>query len=116
MMNYKKLLISSGCLILAFSLAAQEQPDTLRLSLPDAQTYSLQYNRTVKSSQLDIEIAKKKVQETTAIGLPQFSVTANYQHIFKIPELSFPLRDSLRILLPLPNRYRVFNSSMGPEV
>ncbi len=91
MMNYKKLLISSGCLILAFSLAAQEQPDTLRLSLPDAQTYSLQYNRTVKSSQLDIEIAKKKVQETTAIGLPQFSVTANYQHIFKIPELSFPV-------------------------
>ncbi len=91
MMNYKKLLISSGCLILAFSLAAQEQPDTLRLSLPDAQTYSLQYNRTVKSSQLDIEIAKKKVQETTSIGLPQFSVTANYQHIFKIPELSFPV-------------------------
>ncbi len=90
--NLKKTLISMGCLFLAFSLTAQDQPDTLKLSLPEAQAHSIQYNRTVKGSKIDVEIARKKVQETTAIGLPQFSITANYQHIFKVPEISFPVQ------------------------
>ena len=90
--NVKRSLIIAGNLFLVLHLSAQDNADTLRFSLPEAQAYSMEYNKTVKSSRIDIEVAKKKVQETTAIGLPQFSVSANYQHIFKIPEINFPLQ------------------------
>ncbi len=60
-------------------------------SLKEAQDYALQNNRNAKSSQLDLEIAKKKIWETTAMGLPQISMTGNYQHIFKVPEFGIPL-------------------------
>jgi outer membrane protein TolC len=68
---------------------SQDKADTLRLSVTDAQSYALQNNRTVQSAKIDIEIAKKKVWETTAIGLPQFNFATNYTHNFVIPEVSF---------------------------
>lgn len=67
----------------------QEKTETLKLSVVDAQNYALQNNRNVQSAKIDIEIAKKKVWETTAIGLPQFNFTTNYTHNFVIPEVSF---------------------------
>jgi len=70
-------------------LSAQEITGPLKLSLKQAQEYALLNNRNVKSANIDIEIAKKKVWETTAIGLPQFTATADYQHLFKVPEASF---------------------------
>lgn len=86
-----KFLLTLGAVLLVYSVSAQEKQDTLRLSVLEAQKYAVEYNRSVKSAQIDIEIAKKVVMETTSIGLPQFAVTANYQHIFIVPELSFPV-------------------------
>lgn len=60
-------------------------------SLKEAQEFALSHNRNVRISELDLEIARKKIWETTAIGLPQFSVDINYQHIFKVPVFSFPV-------------------------
>jgi outer membrane protein TolC len=59
------------------------------MSLKQAQDYAIQNNLNSKNAQIDIELAKKKIWETTAIGLPQISASANYQHIFKVPEMSF---------------------------
>jgi outer membrane protein TolC len=89
MTTIKKTILGLGSLMLVFSLAAQEKQDTLKMSVLDAQNYAVEYNRTVKNAKIDIEIAKKVVMETTSIGLPQFAITANYQHIFEVPELSF---------------------------
>jgi outer membrane protein TolC len=77
--------------VLAAGAIAQEKADSvLKLSLSQAQTYALENNRAIKSAKIDMEIAKKKVWETTTIGLPQFTVTADYQHLFKVPEFGFP--------------------------
>lgn len=89
MTKISKTLLFLGTLLLTVSLSAQEKQDTLKMSVLDAQNYAIEYNKTLKGSKLDIEIAKKVVMETTSIGLPQFAITANYQHIFKVPELSF---------------------------
>jgi outer membrane protein len=89
MTTINKYLLTIGTLFLAFGMSAQEKQDTLKMSVLDAQNYAIEYNRSVKAAQIDIEIAKKVVVETTSMGLPQFAVTANYQHIFKVPVLSF---------------------------
>jgi outer membrane protein len=91
MTTINKYLLTIGAFFLAYNISAQEKADTLKLSVLDAQNYALQYNRSVKAAMIDIEIAKKVVMETTSIGLPQFVITANYQHIFEVPMLSFPV-------------------------
>jgi len=63
--------------------------DTISLSLIDAQKYAAEYNRTIRASKIDVEKAKKVVLETTAIGLPQVNLKADYQHQFTVPEMSF---------------------------
>ncbi len=69
-------------------LVAQEQ-QPISLSLKEAQDYAIANNANLKNSLLDIEIARKKIKETTAIGLPQISAKAQYQNIFKVPMISF---------------------------
>ncbi len=84
-------MILSVCLFLFIqtNAAAQDkQAETLTLSLKQAQDYAIKNNASSKNSALDKEIAKKKIWETTAIGLPQVSAQANYQHLFKVPEMS----------------------------
>lgn len=85
----KKRLLASIFAILIFNfispiIYAQE---TVNLSLKQAQEYALLNNVDMKNSQLDLQLAKKKIWETTAIGLPQISAQANYQHLFEVPEL-----------------------------
>jgi outer membrane protein len=91
MTTINKSLLTLGILVLAFNLKAQEKQDTIRLSVEEAQNYAIENNLTVRAAQIDVEVAKKFVKETTAIGLPQIGMTANYQHIFVVPEISFPV-------------------------
>ncbi len=60
-------------------------PDTLKLSVEQAQKYALENNKSILNANLDIEMAKKKVWETTAIGLPQISGKLAFSYT---PELS----------------------------
>lgn len=69
--------------------AQDNQAVTISLSLKEAQEYAIDNNANIKNSIIDIEIAKKKIKETTAIGLPQISAKAQYQNIFKAPMISF---------------------------
>ena len=59
-------------------------------TLEEAVNYAVNFSYSVQTSAIDLEIAKKKIWETTAIGLPQVSGTLSYQHIFTVPEMSFP--------------------------
>ncbi|MDA3910241.1 MAG: TolC family protein [Bacteroidales bacterium] len=91
-----KHLISLNLLILIsiFPLWAQEtgNNETKQLfSLDQALEYAKENNRDIQNSQLDIESAKKKVWETTAMGLPQAEAGFDYTHIFDDAiELPFP--------------------------
>ena len=79
----------TACLFFAIQTMAQEkQAETISLSLKQAQEYAVKNNANSRNSALDMEIAKKKIWETTAMGLPQINAQANYQHLFKVPELS----------------------------
>jgi outer membrane protein len=76
--------------LMAFALPVwAQQTAPLQLTLEQAKQNALNLNKTLKMSKMDIEVAKKKVMETTAIGLPQLNFEANYQHVFKVPEFGF---------------------------
>lgn len=62
-------------------LFSQDEPKQLELTLEEAQDYALENNLQVRNTILDIEAARKKVWETTAIGLPQVNGAVDYQHI-----------------------------------
>lgn len=82
-------LITIIAIFLVSGLHAQ-QSSSMNLSLKQAQEYALENNAGMKNAKLDIEIARKKIWETTAIGLPQVSAKGSYQHIFSVPVLAFP--------------------------
>ncbi len=62
----------------------------MRLSLSDAKQLALENNANVVNADLEVEAAKKKVWETTAIGLPQVNATVAYQHIPDVPVMEMP--------------------------
>ncbi len=75
---------------LTIAIKASSQNDTvMSLGLEEARVYAIENFYVTKNTRLDVESAKKRVWETTAIGLPQVSATAGYQHILgDIPEFS----------------------------
>lgn len=81
----------SAFLIGALQLSALAQEKTAEVSsltLKQAQEYAIKNNANSRNSAIDMEKAKKKIWETTAIGLPQINAQANYQHLFTVPSLS----------------------------
>ena len=72
-------------LLLSGSVSAQN-----RFSLEEAQAYGLEHNTEVKNARLDVQIAKKQVMETTAIGLPHISAEAQWQNFLEIPTTVMP--------------------------
>ncbi len=89
----KIILFISIFILLIISSKAQEDPpgkdstQIFELNLQEAQQHALQYNYDIKNKKVDIEIAKKDVWATTAIGLPQFNISGSYQHTFDVPVL-----------------------------
>jgi len=91
---------------------SQENTEILKLSVFEAQSYALQNNRTVQSSKIDLEIAKKKVWETTAIGLPQINFTTSYTHQFTVTK--FPMGGGLdaNALAAMPENTPLTNTNL----
>ncbi|PKP39029.1 MAG: hypothetical protein CVT98_03655, partial [Bacteroidetes bacterium HGW-Bacteroidetes-15] len=71
-------------LAIIVSIGSKAQ-DTLSFSLKEAQAYAIQHNYQNQNALKDIEIAKKKVWETTAIGLPQVNAQGQIQRFIDIP-------------------------------
>lgn len=86
-------LLTTAITLLLFAVfiktgAAQEKT---AFSLKQAQDYALLNSTAIKNAYIDLELAKKKIWETTAIGLPQVTAQGNYQHLFEVPEIVFPI-------------------------
>jgi outer membrane protein TolC len=99
----KKQLILILIISLIFGNAVKSQDEVMKdtisvkkFSLSEAQNYALENNTSIKNKQIDIEISKKKVWETTAIGLPQFNVKGSWQYQFTVPSLE------MATLIPVP--------------
>jgi outer membrane protein TolC len=84
-MKTRYIIILTALLLVSYYGFGQ---DIQTFTLREAQEYALKYSAEVKNTKLDNEIARKKIWETTAIGLPQINGTVNYQHQFVVPELS----------------------------
>jgi len=80
----KKLLIA---LFFVSNLAFAQEKEEVNTSfnLKEAQDFAIEHNYKNKKAMLDIDIAKKKVWETTAMGLPQVSANAKLQKFLDIP-------------------------------
>ncbi|MBW6483538.1 MAG: TolC family protein [Vicingaceae bacterium] len=74
----------TALLVILVSIGSKAQ-DTLSFSLKEAQEYAIQHNYQNQNALKDIEIAKKKVWETTAIGLPQVDAQGQIQRFIDIP-------------------------------
>ncbi len=54
-------------------------------SLQQAMDFAVRNSYTVQTAELDLQAAKSKIKETTAIGLPQVSSAINYQNFVDLP-------------------------------
>lgn len=76
-MKNKIFLLFTFC---TFIISAQEKTS---FTLQEAVDYALQNSYAVQNASSDIEYAKKKIWETTSIGLPQIDATVDYQNFLK---------------------------------
>jgi outer membrane protein TolC len=82
----QKLLLLSIILVGTIGLTAQEP---IQLTLQEALQMAQEKNTNVLNSQLDLEIAQKKIKETIAMGLPHVDLKSAYSYLPKVPTLSF---------------------------
>ncbi len=86
MMKPTKLLIA---VILSFTLnTLLAQTDSLKVhnfKLESCINYAYEHQTAILNAKIDEDIAKYKVRETTAIGLPQITGVANFQDFLDIP-------------------------------
>lgn len=105
-MNVKILILGSLTLLLSGVNLKAQSDEEITLSLVEAQNYAIDNFFLSKNAELDIEIARKKIMETTAIGLPQIGTSADYQHIPNAPTIDFPAG---------PNPEDVMSFQIAPE-
>jgi len=75
-------------------LGSYAQVDTSKtvFTLSEAQEYALQNNKLVVNAKLDIIKSKKKIWETTAIGLPQVNASASSNYNLDLPVTLMPAK------------------------
>jgi outer membrane protein TolC len=71
-------------------LQAQDKKETFSLTLKEAIDHAIQNNYSVINANRDIEAAKQKKWETTAMGLPQINGSIGYQNNIKIQKSLIP--------------------------
>jgi len=71
-----------------FSLAEGEKKRTF--SLEEAQNFAIENNLNIKNAAADVIIARKKIWETTAIGLPQVNGSVNYTDNLSLATVLIP--------------------------
>ncbi|MCB2221199.1 MAG: TolC family protein [Bacteroidetes bacterium] len=87
----KSKLRNTGILIymVLFAQMAWSQ-DSYSFSLREAQIYALEHNHDVRNALTDIEIAREKVKETIATGLPQITGSVSYNDYLELPTSLIP--------------------------
>ncbi len=95
-----KILYTSTLIFSLFFMAFNLHPDSeissdtkiKSLSLEKVKKFAVRHSTKVKNSVIDLSIAKKKIWETTASGLPQISGKVSYTDQLKIPTTLIPAK------------------------
>ncbi len=72
--------------------ASGDNPSDRTFTVRQAQEYALAHNHEAENARLDVQLAKKKTWETTAIGLPQVSASVAYTDMLKIATTLIPAK------------------------
>jgi outer membrane protein TolC len=88
-MNIKFYTFLSIALLSYGSLSAQSTAG-YTFTLPQAIDYAFKNQAAVLNAQLDEQIAKNTVKQTTGIGLPQVSASFSFQDFLKLPTSLLP--------------------------
>lgn len=88
-MKYKPSIF---LILFSFSLLTlkAQQTEPYQFSLQQAIEYALKHQSAVLNADIDVQIAKNKVNETTGIGLPQVSTNFSFQDFVKVPTSLIP--------------------------
>lgn len=86
-----KIKISIILFALAFGFIANAQDSNIKkMNLNEALEFAKVNNKTLQNSKLDELLAKKRVKEIVAAGLPQVNAKAEFMHYFTIPTTALP--------------------------
>lgn len=75
----KSFLLIATLFIASLTVSAQEQT---KFSLQQAVDYAVEYNRSLKTSKMDVEYKRKQITEAISQGLPQINTALNYSTNF----------------------------------
>ncbi|MCF8368220.1 MAG: TolC family protein [Bacteroidales bacterium] len=89
-MKFRNQFLPIAIILFYISAVTIYAQDVKEFSLREAQIYALEHNYDVINALTDIEIAKKKVKETIATGLPQISGQISYNDYLEIPTQLIP--------------------------
>ncbi len=110
MMKKGKLFILLIFIFIHFN--GKAQGDTLEVTLSQAMAYATEYGYQSINARHDINIAKKKVNETIAIGLPQVNASGSITNNLKLQENQIMFGDTT-ITTVFGTKY---NNSIGGRV
>lgn len=79
-------IILTAIVAICSSLAMGQKDSSMAFTLSDARQYALTNSPLVKNAALDMEIAKKEIWETAAVGLPQVSSKFSYTYELTVPD------------------------------
>ena len=87
---HRKGIILTALLGLLLSYSGLISQEVKKFSLKEAQQYAIENNYRIKNAKTDIEIARQRVKENTAIGFPQVSGSASYNDFLELPTQLIP--------------------------
>lgn len=106
----KKIVYFITLLVFTISQSANAQR-VLELSLEEAKEFALENNFDIKVAENNIEIARKMVKESLAIGLPQINASISNTNYINVPTTLLP--DFITPAIFAVNEY---NFGLTPEV
>jgi outer membrane protein len=90
MKSFKRICFLVVFVLLQTLSFVAEAQQAAQYSLAQAVEYALKNNYSLINAQADVEIARKKILETTTIGLPQVNGEINLQNFINIPTQVIP--------------------------
>ena len=94
---------------------AQTKEESRIFSVEEAKAYAIEHSYSTRQAAMDEEIARKKVKETTAIGLPQISGSAEFQNFIEIPTQVIPNFINAGLPQPDPNAPEFIEAQFGTD-
>jgi outer membrane protein TolC len=86
--NLSKMLLLVLLIVGAHTVFGQAEE--LTFSLQQARDYAVEHSYSTRKAVMDQEMARKKMKEVTAIGLPQINASADFKNYIDIPTFLIP--------------------------